>query len=343
MNAPHEDGFPLEEAAVAPSLPIFVAPTSRTHRPRVCAFIDGQNLYRSALNAYGPSHRTPRYDVLALAEKVAELEELGEVTDVMFYTGIHSTKKPALREFWVKKLAAMGRQVGANGARVHPYARQLQYTREERVREDGTVEEWFAGHEKGIDVKMALDMVRMARTGQHDVCVVFSQDADFSEAITEARLIAAEHGRSLDMVCAFPVAPPGGARTRGIPGTRHVGIPKDVYELALDRRNYWPPREPTRPSVAVTAPDLVTTTFTPESATAPEPMIHAPSAHAGFTPPELAIGPLRAPTNLPALPLPSPLSPAPAPPQPPLYGRSSERAASPVAPRPTYVRRPRSM
>ena len=210
----------------------------------MCAFIDGQNLYRSALNAYGPLHRTPRYDVLALTEKIAELEELGEVTDVMFYTGIHSTKKPALREFWVKKLAAMGRQVGANGARVHPYASQLQYTREERVREDGSTEEWFAGHEKGIDVKMALDLVRMARTGQHEVCVIFSQDADFSEAVTEARAIAAEHGRTLDMVCAFPVTTAGGPRTRGIPGTRHVGIPKDTYEACLDRRSYWPPRAP---------------------------------------------------------------------------------------------------
>jgi uncharacterized LabA/DUF88 family protein len=271
--------------------------TRHRGRPRVCAFVDGQNLYRAALNAYGPTHRTPRYDVLALTEKIAELEELGEVTDVMFYTGIHSTKKPALREFWVKKLAAMGRQVGANGARVHPYARQLQYTREERVREDGTTEEWFAGHEKGIDVKMALDMVRMARTGQHEVCVIFSQDCDFSEAVAEARAIAAEHGRSLEMVCAFPVATAGGARTRGIPGTRHVGVPKVTYESCLDRRSYWPPRPPqvTVPQApATTAPVVETqlpTTPATETSVDAVPVAKAPAARGVTSIRQLATAP----------------------------------------------------
>ena len=179
--------------------------SSAARRPRVVAFIDGQNLYRAALTAYGSSHKEARYDVLALAESVAASQQMGVVTDVYFYTGIHSTKKPALREFWLRKLAAMGRQTNETGATVHPWSRQLQYTREETTRPDGTKDEWFSGHEKGVDIRLALDMIRVARQGKADSMLLFSQDQDFVDAVREARMIYEERGAQLTVACAYPV------------------------------------------------------------------------------------------------------------------------------------------
>ena len=52
----------------------------------------------------------------------------------------------------------------------------LRYSYESVPLPDGTTPEIVLPHEKGIDLQLGLDLVRMARTEQLDVAVVFSQD-----------------------------------------------------------------------------------------------------------------------------------------------------------------------
>ena len=46
--------------------------------------------------------------------------------------------------------------------------------------------------EKGVDIWIALDMVRMARLAEYDVALLFSQDNDFGEVAEEIRTIVKE-------------------------------------------------------------------------------------------------------------------------------------------------------
>ena len=45
------------------------------------------------------------------------------------------------------------------------------------------------GREKGIDIRIALDLIRLTLNQQMDVALVFSQDQDFAEVASELRLI----------------------------------------------------------------------------------------------------------------------------------------------------------
>ena len=72
---------------------------------------------------------------------------------------------------------------------------------------DGTVWSALVAQEKGIDIRIALDVIRMARQDEFDVAVVFSQDQDFSELSDEIRSLSKEQGRWIKIVSAFPTSP----------------------------------------------------------------------------------------------------------------------------------------
>jgi uncharacterized LabA/DUF88 family protein len=40
---------------------------------------------------------------------------------------------------------------------------------------------FVAGEEKGVDVRIALDVIRLAHRAEYDVALLFSQDQDLSE------------------------------------------------------------------------------------------------------------------------------------------------------------------
>jgi len=93
--------------------------------------------------------------------------------------------------------------------------------------------------EKGIDLRMALDIVRLARTRTYDVALLFTQDQDFSEVAREVRSISLEQDRWIKVACAFPVSPTSRNR-RGIDGSDWIRIPRDLYDACLDRRDPRP-------------------------------------------------------------------------------------------------------
>ena len=198
---------------------------------RVAAFVDGQNLFYAARDAFGYDY--PNYDVLPLAKTVC-CAKGWTLTDIRFYTGIPAPKHdPQKYHFWSEKLAAMGRK------EICVYKRFLRYRRKVVNLHDGTEEILKVGQEKGIDIRIALDVIRLAHRKEYDVALLFSQDQDFSEVADEIRAIAREQNRWIKIACAFPFSP-ATVNTRGIDRTDWIKIDRATYDACLDHRDYRP-------------------------------------------------------------------------------------------------------
>ena len=196
---------------------------------RAVAFIDGQNLFHSAREAFGYTY--PNYDALTLAGRLYQTQGW-QLAQARFYTGIPAqTDNPRWHRFWSAKLALMGRQG------VHVYSRPLRYHTKVVHCPDGTTVTFLAGEEKGIDVRIALDVIRLGHRGEYDVAVLFSQDQDLSEVAEEVRVISSERRRWLKVACAFPAGPKSRTR-RGINKTDWIRIDRTMYDTCLDTRDY---------------------------------------------------------------------------------------------------------
>lgn len=194
-------------------------------------FIDGQNLFHAAREAFGYTY--PNSDVLALAQTVCRAQGWN-LAQVRFYAGIpDSGDDPLWHGFWSRKLAIMGRQ----GVRV--FSRSLRYRNKSVRLADGSTHTFLAGGEKGIDVRIALDVIRMAHRRECDVAVIFSQDQDLSEVAEEVRLIAREQNRWIKVASAFPFSPTTRNR-RGIEKTDWIRIDRVRYDAFIDSRDYRP-------------------------------------------------------------------------------------------------------
>ena len=196
---------------------------------RATTFIDGQNLFYAAKEAFG--YTFPNYDVKALSETVCR--QCGcTLTQARFYTGIpDSADDAAKNHFWSGKLAVMGRQ----GIQV--ISRPLRYRNKTVRLPDGSTHSFLAGEEKGIDVRIALDIIRLARRSEYDVAVIFSQDQDLSEVAAEIRTVAQEQNRWIRVVSAFPFSPTVRNR-RGVNKTDWFRIDRATYDTCIDRRDY---------------------------------------------------------------------------------------------------------
>ena len=95
------------------------------------------------------------------------------------------------------------------------------------------------GHEKGIDVRLAIDAIRLAHQEVFDVAVLFSQDQDLSEVADEIRSMAKMQDRWIKVVSAFPTSP-AMRSSRGIDRTDWIRFDKSFYDNCIDRRDYRP-------------------------------------------------------------------------------------------------------
>lgn len=196
---------------------------------RAVAFVDGQNLFHAAREAFGYTY--PSYDVTALAKQVCARQEW-KLAQVRFYTGIpDASDDPKWHFFWTHKLAAMGRRG------VVVYSRSLRYRNRRVSLPDGTHHSFLTGEEKGIDVRIALDVIALAHRGEYDVALVFSQDQDLSEVAEEIRTIAREQQRWIKIASAFPHSPTS-RNQRGINKTDWIKIDRKHYDECLDKRDY---------------------------------------------------------------------------------------------------------
>jgi uncharacterized LabA/DUF88 family protein len=198
---------------------------------RVIAFFDGQNLFYAVKKAFGYSY--PNYNPKKLAQKICE-DQGWELKNVCFYTGVPSPDDNAFwNHFWTAKLAHMGR-IG-----VQTFSRHLKYRNETVRLPGGGTTTILVGSEKGIDVRLALDVVAATRDKLYDVALIFSQDQDLSEVADEVRAISMQQDRWIKVACAFP-ASPAYDNTRGINKTDWMRINRTTYDLCLDPRDYRP-------------------------------------------------------------------------------------------------------
>lgn len=198
---------------------------------RAVAFFDGQNLFRHAKEAFGHFH--PNYDPKKLFDAICS-QHGWEAHGIRFYTGTPALdKNPQWHAYWANRLLTMRR------AGILVTSRVLRYHDTEVTQADGTVETISVPHEKGIDVRLALDVVRLARSDQMDVAVIFSQDQDLAEVAAEVREIARLQQRWVKVASAFPIGP-NATTTRGIDKTDWIGMDQTFYDACLDPRDYRP-------------------------------------------------------------------------------------------------------
>jgi len=203
--------------------------TSEPKQKKAVVFVDGQSLYYAAKDAFGYNY--PNYDIKRLSEKIC-LDQGWDLKEIHFYTGVPDIQDNKFwHEFWVNKLTYMG-QTG-----VTIFSRSLRYHNETVNLPNGKTHTLLVGREKGIDVRLALDVIRLAHKNSYDVSIIFSQDQDLSEVADEVRTIATEQKRWIKIASAFPVSPTC-KNARGINKTDWIKIDRKTYDSCIDPKDY---------------------------------------------------------------------------------------------------------
>ena len=241
-------------------------PQSSTIPKRAVFFFDGQNLFHAAREAFG--YQDPNFDPILLSEAISK-QNNWDLVGIRLYTGVPPRNENEYRHlFWAAKARFLGRD-----KRVFVFTRNVQYRSKPMylpharhshspdaarlLLPDGSPmppgTELFLpegraipgkfiirlGEEKGIDVRIAVDLIRLTYRNEFDVAVVFSQDQDLSEAIREVIEIAKDQKRFVGLYSAFPVS---SRRTywEPIDNTNSIEIDQPLYDACLDRHDFRP-------------------------------------------------------------------------------------------------------
>lgn len=200
-------------------------------KKRAISFIDGQNLYHCAKEAFGYGH--PNYDPLKLSQKVSN-NNGWMLKQARFYTGYPPINiDPLWGAYWQKRLLAISRQG------VKHFARELRVRTRQVTLNNGEIHDVKVCEEKGIDVRIAIDVIRLALDNEYDVAIIFSQDQDLSEVASEIKKISRTQDRWIKIASAFPIGN-GTVNRRGINGTDWLPIDKVTYDCCIDERDYRP-------------------------------------------------------------------------------------------------------
>jgi len=196
---------------------------------RTIVFFDGQNIYFLAKTAWAPPlprrgdtpYSWPSYDVQKLASTLVAKVPGRTLSQTRFYTGVpdphKGPKEYFWHGFWSNKLRYLSSQdIYVYKGRVNP-----------------------GGQEKGVDVSLAVDLIRLTYERRYEVAIIVSQDWDFGEVVRVAKQIARDQDRNLIFESAFPYQP-GSISKRGVPGTKWVHIDKATYDSCHDPTDYRP-------------------------------------------------------------------------------------------------------
>ena len=193
---------------------------------RTVVFFDGQNLYHGVRDAWAPTPHVPgsvygypSYDVEKLAAALVQRVPGRKLEQIRFYTGVPSPHRGPDEKFWHGFWGNKLRYLGARGIYVYR----------------GRVNP--GGQEKGVDVSLAIDLIRMTYEQRYEEAIIVSQDWDFGPAVGLAKEIAKTQKRYLHFESAFVV---GGNATydRGVPGTFWSPIDKAMYDACIDPTDY---------------------------------------------------------------------------------------------------------
>jgi len=139
---------------------------------RVAVFIDGSNFYNK-LKDVGIRH-TPKFDYRGLAEWLAHGRTL---TYCGYYIGVVRAKPGD-----AKAEAMKNQQVNLFN--------NLQSKRQLITVQQGYImENHGVYHEKGVDVKIAVDMLTGAYEGNYDTAILLSSDTDLIPVIQKVRVL----------------------------------------------------------------------------------------------------------------------------------------------------------
>lgn len=146
---------------------------------RVIVFVDAQNFYRSARRAFFDDatdpYRVGQFHPRALGSLLCSRDSDRSLAAVRLYTGRPDAYlQPAASRANVRQCQAW-EQAGC-----YVFARQLRYPRGWPDNAGGQ-----RPQEKGIDVRMALDIALLASRGEYDVAIVCSGDTDLIPAVEE--------------------------------------------------------------------------------------------------------------------------------------------------------------
>jgi uncharacterized LabA/DUF88 family protein len=193
---------------------------------RVAVFIDWQNTYKTAREAFGwvdYPNEYGNYSPYQLARILAAGNERGadaELVRVNVHRGLPSQKHSQ------KAYAANRRQSAAwmneNPELVIPRLRPLRYDRDGEPRE------------KGVDVELALAAVEWTLTNQCQVAVVFSHDTDLVPLVEMLTRLKGQD--SIETVSW--TAPHFNQRIRTRPPVFHHSVSQDVFSRVETRVNY---------------------------------------------------------------------------------------------------------
>lgn len=202
-------------------------------KKRCIAFVDAQSLFHAARQAFGSFY--PDYDPLALSKAICA-KQGWELEQVRMYTSVPSVEDNEYwHRFWLNKLRSL------ESAGVVTWWKSWKMRKRPVHLPDGGVQMLPVALEKGVDVKIAIDILQRAHSRLFDVALVFSQDQDFAELADEIRAVAREQDRWIKIASAYPYS--SASRTfRGIDRTDWLQIERETYDECLDPRDYRPRR-----------------------------------------------------------------------------------------------------
>lgn len=195
---------------------------------RTTVFVDYQNMYRSAREAFGWEDEGGHYGNFrpyGLGRQMVRAPGR-MLKQVRVYTGIHTPKSNAPQHAQMQR--RMSAWVAESPEKVEPLPRPLRYSSERPK-----------GEEKGVDVELAIDLVRLALDNEFDVVVLASCDTDLVPAIQfvadrlpDKRIVTAAWRPLPECNAAAPLDLPRGDVER-------VAIPKTDFDRIADKRNFY--------------------------------------------------------------------------------------------------------
>jgi uncharacterized LabA/DUF88 family protein len=189
---------------------------------RAMCFFDGRNLLGSAKIAFGCDQDA---DPGKLANAICE-KQGWRCAGVNYYQGSPDpVRQPVLSSHWGRRRSQL------KGSGVSVFDRRVRYLDQEQVLPDGTSQTITTVKEKGVDVRMALDVFELALDNSFDIAVLFCRDQDLSELASSIRRLSLWQDRPIRLASAFPTSEAN--RLNGIYGTQWLEIDQAMYESCL--------------------------------------------------------------------------------------------------------------
>ncbi len=198
-----------------------------THVDRVAVFIDWQNVYKGAREAFGLYSQPSEHGNISpyrLAQILAAGNDRGangKLVLVEIHRGLPSSTRDPIGYGANRRQSAVWMK--ENPELVIPRMRPLRYP------DDGSGPE-----EKGIDVQLALAAVENTLVGECEVGIIFSHDTDLRPAVEMiSRITGTSHVETASWT-----SPTFQKRLRTKPEVFNHAIPESVFHSVADPVNY---------------------------------------------------------------------------------------------------------